>query len=67
MWLTVYMPSTLPSVIFIMYHTVMAFGVFIPITGRIGPVKNPDIIIGIFAALLCILSTSYVVSVSPIT
>ncbi|XP_033611136.1 endoplasmic reticulum metallopeptidase 1 isoform X3 [Cryptotermes secundus] len=58
MWLTVYLPSTLPSVIFILYQTVMAFGVFIPITGRIGPVKNPDIIIGIFAALLCILSTS---------
>jgi hypothetical protein len=40
----------------------MAFGVFIPITGRIGPAKNPDFIIGILAALLCVLSTSYVVS-----
>jgi hypothetical protein len=47
-----------------LYSTVMAFGLFIPITGRIGPVKNPDLIIGIFAALLCILSTSYVVSIS---
>jgi hypothetical protein len=50
-----------------MYHTVMAFGVFVPITGRIGPVKNPDIIIGIFAAILCLLSTSYLVSVSLVT
>ncbi|KDR16698.1 endoplasmic reticulum metallopeptidase 1-like isoform X2 [Zootermopsis nevadensis] len=60
MWLTVYISSTLPSVIFFLYHTVMGFGFFIPITGRIGPVKNPDFIIGILSALLCILSTSYV-------
>jgi hypothetical protein len=63
MWLTAYISSLLPPVTFVLYYTVMAFGFFIPITGRVGPVKNPDLIIGTFAALLCILSTSYLVSI----
>jgi hypothetical protein len=42
----------------------MAFGLFIPITGRIGSDKNPEFIIGIFSALLCLLLISYVVSIS---
>jgi len=64
MWLTVYVASTLPSVVFVLYSTVMAFGLFIPITGRIGSDKNPELIIGIFSALLCLLLISYMVSVS---
>jgi hypothetical protein len=63
-WLTVYVVSTLPSVVFVLYGTVMAFGLFIPITGRIGPDKNPELIIGIFSALLCLLLISYMVSMS---
>ena len=62
--LTVYVASTLPSVVFVLYGTVMAFGLFIPITGRIGSDKNPELIIGIFSALLCLLLISYMVSMS---
>jgi len=64
MQLTVYVASTLPSIVFVLYSTVMAFGLFIPITGRIGSDKNPELIIGIFSALLCLLLISYMVSMS---
>lgn len=60
LWLMVYLSSNIPTITFILYHTVMAFGLFIPITGRIGPNKNPEIIIGAFSVLLCVLSSSYV-------
>lgn len=59
-WLTAYVTSTMPFTFFAMYLTVMAFSLFIPITGRMGATQNPDVIIGLFAALLCILSSSYV-------
>jgi hypothetical protein len=64
MWLTVYVASTLPSVVFVLYGTILAFGMFIPITGRIGPDKNPELIIGTFSTLLCLPLISYVVSMS---
>jgi len=63
-WLTVYVASTLPSAVFVLYSTVMAFGLFIPITGRIGSDKNPELIIGILSTLLCLMLISYVVSMS---
>jgi hypothetical protein len=64
MWFTVYVVSTLPPVVFVLYSTLLTFGLFIPITGRIGSDKNPELIIGIFAALLCLLLISSVVSMS---
>ncbi|PSN36086.1 Endoplasmic reticulum metallopeptidase 1 [Blattella germanica] len=60
MWLAVYVISTFPFSLLMMYQAIMAFGLFVPISGRIGPGKNPDFIIGTLATLLCILASSYV-------
>ncbi|XP_069678437.1 endoplasmic reticulum metallopeptidase 1-like [Periplaneta americana] len=60
LWLLVYITSNIPVIIFVFYHTVVAFGLFIPITGRIGPDKNPEFIIGAFSFLLCTLSSAFV-------
>lgn len=35
------------------------YSVFIPITGRIGAMVNPDLLVGLFTAILVFLSTSY--------
>ncbi|KAJ9584785.1 hypothetical protein L9F63_020873 [Diploptera punctata] len=62
-WLGAYISSTIPFTFFAQYLTITAMSLFVPMTGRIGASKNPDIIIGLFAALLCILSSSYITQV----
>ncbi|XP_063238819.1 endoplasmic reticulum metallopeptidase 1-like isoform X5 [Bacillus rossius redtenbacheri] len=60
-WLAAYFASSLVPVPFTMYLTQLAFGLFIPITARIGPDRNPDLLIALLAALTCAVSCSYVV------
>lgn len=48
--------------IFIVYMHVILFGLVIPICGRIGSDKNPEIIVGMLSTLFTILISSYYVS-----
>lgn len=52
-----------PSMI-IIYQSITVLSLFIPITGRIGNDKNPEIIVGIITMALTILFSSFYVSYS---
>jgi len=44
-----------------MYHLILS--IFIPISGRSGAMKNPDLTIGIICAALTFFATSYIVCI----
>ncbi|XP_049815094.1 endoplasmic reticulum metallopeptidase 1-like isoform X2 [Schistocerca nitens] len=61
--MSVWLMSLIGSLAFptflVLWYTVLVFELFIPITGRIGPDKNPEIFIGGISFLMCIQATSY--------
>ncbi|KAF5270862.1 hypothetical protein FQA39_LY08307 [Lamprigera yunnana] len=60
-WLVLYILGTLVPLLYTLYvFTLMALAI-IPIFGRMGPRKNPDLIIGIFICIVTIVLLSYYV------
>ncbi|XP_018573441.1 endoplasmic reticulum metallopeptidase 1 [Anoplophora glabripennis] len=57
-WQLVYLISLIIPSISLMYQMLITFSLFIPLTGRIGPNKNPDAIIGVVTLFFTILIIS---------
>uniref|UniRef100_A0A1B6BYM8 FXNA-like protease n=1 Tax=Clastoptera arizonana TaxID=38151 RepID=A0A1B6BYM8_9HEMI len=58
-WLSGYMASALLPVFYIVYVSLLAMQLFIPISGRMGSTTNPELLLGILSMLLCTLAASY--------
>ncbi|KAJ3649732.1 hypothetical protein Zmor_021456 [Zophobas morio] len=63
-WLIPYLASLIIPTIFLMYGTLTIFSLFIPMTGRIGPNKNVEVMIGILSLFLTIAITSPLVALA---
>ncbi|XP_057663658.1 endoplasmic reticulum metallopeptidase 1-like [Diorhabda carinulata] len=65
-WQILYLTCLFIPTIFLIYESLTGLEFFIPLTGRIGSDKNPDLIIGSLTVLLTILTTSNYVILSNI-
>ncbi|XP_075217338.1 endoplasmic reticulum metallopeptidase 1-like isoform X2 [Lycorma delicatula] len=62
-WLIGYCLSSIIPALYFVYLYILAMALFIPIAGRSGANINPELLIGILAALLCSLVFGYVTPV----
>lgn len=58
-WLSGYMASALLPAFYIVYISLLAMQLFIPVAGRLGSNTNPELLVGTLSALLCTLTASY--------
>lgn len=63
-WVSIYLIGMLIPTIFWMYIASLLFGMFIPITGRIGSAMNPEISIGLLSTLFCFFIIQFFVSIN---
>ncbi|XP_044265898.1 endoplasmic reticulum metallopeptidase 1-like [Tribolium madens] len=65
-WQVIYVISLVIPTMFLMYTTLTTLSLFIPVTGRIGPDKNADLLIGLQGLLFTILITSPFVALATL-
>lgn len=63
-WKIVYIAFNIFPSMMILYQAITIVSLFVPITGRIGSDKNPEIIIGVIVMVLTIIFSSFYVSYS---
>lgn len=66
-WRLSHLVANLLPTIFGIYFYHVLFAMFIPVTGRIGSDKNPDLIIGMVSCLFVILIGTFYVTPSTLT